>query len=71
MRRHVLGLIGYGAIGKEDAARAVPFGLSVLAFDPFVHVADTTVTQVETLRDLSSMLTSSRSTREPPRRTRR
>ena len=50
MRRHVLGLVGYGAIGKEVAARAVPFGLSVLAFDPFVQVADATVTQVETLR---------------------
>jgi D-3-phosphoglycerate dehydrogenase len=52
MRRHVLGLIGYGAIGKEVAARAVPFGLSVLAFDPFVQVADATVTQVDTLQDL-------------------
>jgi D-3-phosphoglycerate dehydrogenase / 2-oxoglutarate reductase len=52
MRRHTLGLIGYGAIGKEVAARAIPFGLSVLAFDPFVQIADPAVTQVETLQDL-------------------
>jgi D-3-phosphoglycerate dehydrogenase / 2-oxoglutarate reductase len=52
LRRHVLGLVGFGAVGKEVAARAVPFGLSVLAFDPFVQIADPTVTQVETLQEL-------------------
>jgi D-3-phosphoglycerate dehydrogenase len=32
----VLGIIGLGRIGKEVAKRAVSFGMSVLAYDPFV-----------------------------------
>lgn len=31
-----LGLIGFGAIGKNVARRAIGFGMKVLAFDPFV-----------------------------------
>ena len=38
LRRHVLGLVGYGQIGHRVAERAVPFGLHILAYDPFAPV---------------------------------
>ncbi len=34
---HVLGLVGYGQIGRRVAARARPFELRVIAHDPFVE----------------------------------
>jgi D-3-phosphoglycerate dehydrogenase len=52
LRRHVLGLVGYGAIGHLVAERARPFGLTVLVFDPFVATGNDLVEQVETLDDL-------------------
>jgi len=50
LRRHVLGIVGYGQVGRRVAQRAVAFGMSVLAYDPFVDIAD--VERVETLDDL-------------------
>jgi D-3-phosphoglycerate dehydrogenase len=34
----VLGLVGFGRIGRRVAARAVPFGLRVMAYDPVAPV---------------------------------
>lgn len=51
LRRHVLGLVGYGQIGRQVAQRAVPFGLTVIAYDPFAHV-DGPVEQVGSLDEL-------------------
>jgi D-3-phosphoglycerate dehydrogenase len=38
LRGHSLGLIGYGQVGRRVAARALPFGLKVLVYDPFLEV---------------------------------
>ena len=39
-----LGLLGFGAIGRETAKRAVGLGMKVVAFDPFVTETDMDVT---------------------------
>lgn len=50
---HVLGLVGYGNVGRCVAQRAGPFGLDVIAFDPFLDVGpDEPVRQVSTFADL-------------------
>jgi D-3-phosphoglycerate dehydrogenase len=53
LRRHTLGLVGYGQVGHRVALRAVPFGMTVLVYDPYldadVHEA---VEQVDTLDEL-------------------
>ncbi|HKW15782.1 MAG TPA: hydroxyacid dehydrogenase [Candidatus Krumholzibacteria bacterium] len=36
----ILGIIGLGRVGREVAARAVAFGMDVIAFDPIVNAAD-------------------------------
>ncbi len=53
LRLHVLGLVGYGQVGQRVASRALCFGMTVVAYDPFVEIdpADD-VTQVATLDDL-------------------
>jgi D-3-phosphoglycerate dehydrogenase len=52
LRRHTLGLVGYGQIGRRVASRALPFGMTVLVYDPYVEVADDGVEQVDTLDEL-------------------
>jgi len=38
LRGHVLGLVGYGQIGHRVAQRALPFGMRVIAYDPYTRV---------------------------------
>jgi D-3-phosphoglycerate dehydrogenase len=44
---HVLGLVGYGQVGRRVAVRAQAFGMGVLAYDPFVHAATLREARVE------------------------
>ena len=50
LRRHVLGLVGYGQIGQRVMRRAIGFGLTVLVYDPFIDASG--VEQVATLGEL-------------------
>jgi D-3-phosphoglycerate dehydrogenase len=53
LRRHTLGLVGYGQIGHRVAQRALAFGMTVLVFDPFLDIrAHDGVEQVTTLDEL-------------------
>jgi D-3-phosphoglycerate dehydrogenase len=50
LRRHVLGLIGYGQIGRRVARRALSFGMSVVVYDP--NVSADGLDQAATLDEL-------------------
>ncbi len=50
----LLGLIGYGAIGRETAKRALAFDMKVLAFDPYVNPE--TVNENVTFVDLPELM---------------
>ena len=53
LRRHVLGLVGYGQVGHRVAQRALAFGMTVLVYDPFLDLdKHDDVRQVETLDEL-------------------
>lgn len=47
VRGRTVGLVGFGKIARLVAAKAQPFGLAVLAFDPFVDAADAAALGVE------------------------
>ncbi|MCM8776440.1 MAG: phosphoglycerate dehydrogenase [Candidatus Omnitrophica bacterium] len=51
----VLGIIGFGRIGREVAKRAVAFNMEVLAFDPFISKASVREFPVK-FKDLNSLL---------------
>lgn len=53
---NTLGIVGFGAIGREIAKRGIGFDMDVLAFDPFVDDAPIGVTMV----DLETLLATSR-----------
>ncbi len=50
LRGHVLGLVGFGQIGRRVAERARVFGMTLLVYDPYVDADD--VEQVATLEEL-------------------
>ena len=53
LRRHTLGLVGYGRVGHRVAMRALPFGMPVLVYDPYrVLDPQPRIEQVETLDEL-------------------
>jgi D-3-phosphoglycerate dehydrogenase len=52
LRRHALGLVGYGQIGRRVALRALPFGMTVIVYDPYAMVDDYRVEQVASLEEL-------------------
>ena len=53
LRRHTLGLVGYGNVGHRVALRSLAFGMRVIAFDPYLDVdAHDEVELVATLEEL-------------------
>jgi D-3-phosphoglycerate dehydrogenase len=52
-----LGLIGYGAIGREVVKRALAFDMDVIAYDPFV--SQDRVTQAVTMTSLDEVMSTS------------
>jgi D-3-phosphoglycerate dehydrogenase len=60
LRRHTLGLVGYGRIGQRVAERALSFGMRVLAFDPLLAAgwngAEGSGGRVERVADLHELL---------------
>ena len=51
---HVLGLVGYGNVGRRVCSRAMAFGMSVVVYDPFVEVEVND--RANQLRNLSDLL---------------
>ncbi len=51
-----LGVLGYGRIGSRVAARAQAFGMSVLAYDPYIAGAVTECAKVELIHELDDLL---------------
>ncbi len=70
LRRHTLGLVGYGQVGRRVAERALPFGMTVLAYDPFARRRRRRRSGSRPSTSCSSAPTSSRCTRARRRRTR-
>ncbi len=52
LRRHTLGLVGYGQVGSRVAARARAFGMSVLVHDPYTDTGPGGPPRVDTLGEL-------------------
>jgi (S)-sulfolactate dehydrogenase len=52
----IMGLIGFGGIGRETAARALCLGLRVVAYDPYIPVDSPVWQEVEKKDDLSALL---------------
>ena len=51
-----LGVIGFGRIGQAVAERALAFGMTVIAFDPFVNAATVMDGQVRMFQDFGELL---------------
>jgi D-3-phosphoglycerate dehydrogenase len=59
LRGQTLGLIGFGNIARGVAARALPFGLRVLAFDPYVADDILEASMAERAESLAELLETS------------
>ncbi len=57
MEGRTLGLVGFGAIGREVAKRALSFNMKILAYDPFVKQED--VNMDVTMVDLPELMSNS------------
>lgn len=51
-----LGIVGMGRIGSELSRRAIAFGMSVVAYDPYLSAARARSLQVEVVEDLEDLL---------------
>lgn len=49
---HVLGLVGFGQVGRRVAARAISFGMRIAVFDPYLEADGSSVEYVSSLDDL-------------------
>jgi D-3-phosphoglycerate dehydrogenase len=50
---HVLGLVGYGNVGRRVAPRALAFGMTVIVFDPYVELpSERSIESVDNLEAL-------------------
>lgn len=52
----VVGLVGFGAVGRAVAQRLRALGSSVLAYDPFADAASSSALQVEQVSDLGDLM---------------
>lgn len=52
LNARLLGLVGYGRIGRKMSRYANAFGARVLAYDPYVKIADPWVTQLSSFEEL-------------------
>ena len=53
---HVLGLVGFGNVGRRVSRRAVAFGMTVMVYDPFVKAEE--LAGVQQLPSLAALLES-------------
>jgi D-3-phosphoglycerate dehydrogenase len=56
LRDEVLGIVGYGRIGSALAKRAVPLGMEILAFDPYLPAPPPRETGVRVTESLQELL---------------
>ncbi len=56
LRGKTLAIIGMGRIGTEVAKRALAFGMTVLAYDPYLSASRATALQVELVESLDDIL---------------
>lgn len=52
-----MGVIGYGNIGQEVAKRATSFGMTVIAYDPFITKANVPILGLKELLHVSDIIT--------------